>query len=72
MLDLDHLAGVDDDLTPYRGYVLDSLSAALWCIENTNSFENAVLLAVNLGDAADTTAAVTGQGAGAMYGYSAI
>ena len=66
------LAGVDEGLIPSGGYVLDSLRAALWCIENTNSFENAVLLAVNLGDDADTTAAITGQVAGAMCGYSAI
>ncbi|WP_213684973.1 ADP-ribosylglycohydrolase family protein [Roseicyclus sp.] len=66
------LAGVDDALIPSGGYVLDSLRAALWCIENTNSFENAVLLAVNLGDDADTTGAITGQIAGAMYGYSSI
>lgn len=45
---------------------------ALQCIENTTSFENAVLLAVNLGDDADTTAAITGQIAGAVYGYAAI
>jgi ADP-ribosylglycohydrolase len=66
------LGDVDDALIPSGGYVLDSLRAALWCIENTNSFENAVLLAVNLGDDADTTAAVTGQIAGALYGYSAV
>jgi ADP-ribosylglycohydrolase len=66
------LADVDDALIPSGGYVLHSLRAALWCIENTNSFENAVLLAVNLGDDADTTAAITGQVAGAMHGYSTI
>ena len=38
------LADVNDGLIPSGGYVLDSLRAALWCIENTNSFENAVLL----------------------------
>lgn len=66
------LSGLDDGLIPSGGYVLDSLRASLWCVENTNSFENAVLLAVNLGDDADTTAAITGQIAGAMYGYSAV
>jgi ADP-ribosylglycohydrolase len=65
-------SGVDGNLTPYGSYVLDSLRAALWCIENTNAFKNAVLLAVNLGDEVDTTAAITGQIAGAMHGYSAI
>jgi len=66
------LTGVYDAHIPSGGYVLDSLRASLWCIENGDSFESAVLLAVNLGDDADTTAAITGQIAGAMYGYSAI
>jgi ADP-ribosyl-[dinitrogen reductase] hydrolase len=66
------LSGVDDANIPSGGYVLDSLRAALWCIENTINYESAVFLAVNLGDDADTTAAITGQIAGAMYGYSAI
>ena len=66
------LSGVDDAVILSGGYVLDSLKASLWCIENTYSFENAVLLAVNLGDDADTTAAITGQIAGAIYGYAAM
>ncbi|WP_200887436.1 ADP-ribosylglycohydrolase family protein [Sphingomonas sp. ERG5] len=54
------------------GYVVDSLEAALWCVHETTSFEDAVLLAANLGDDADTVAAITGQLAGAIYGASAI
>jgi ADP-ribosyl-[dinitrogen reductase] hydrolase len=54
------------------GYVAHSLEAALWCIDETASFREAVLLAANLGDDADTTAAITGQLAGALYGASAI
>jgi len=54
------------------GYVVDSLEAALWCFATTDSYETAVLRAVNLGDDADTTAAVCGQVAGAFYGRSAI
>ena len=54
------------------GYVVDSLEAALWCFYMSNNFENAVLKAVNLGDDADTTAAICGQLAGAFYGESAI
>lgn len=54
------------------GYVVESLEAALWCFLNTNSFKDAVLLATNLGDDADTTAAIVGQVAGAFYGVSAI
>jgi ADP-ribosyl-[dinitrogen reductase] hydrolase len=54
------------------GYVAHSLEAALWCVGRTGSFEEAVLLATNLGGDADTTGAITGQLAGAVYGYQAI
>lgn len=54
------------------GYVVESLEAALWCFRNTDSFREAILRAVNLGDDADTTAAVCGQVAGACYGESGI
>lgn len=54
------------------GYVVDSLEASLYCFCKTKTFEDAVLMAVNLGDDADTTGAVTGQIAGAYYGYNAI
>lgn len=54
------------------GYVAHSLEAALWCVGRTGSFAEAVLLAANLGDDADTVAAITGQLAGALHGYSAI
>lgn len=54
------------------GYVAHSLEAALWCVGRTSSFASAVLLAANLGDDADTTAAITGQLAGALYGASGI
>ncbi len=54
------------------GYVVDCLEAALWAFATTDSFEQAVLAAVNLGDDADTTGAVCGQIAGAFYGKKAI
>ncbi|WP_298983695.1 ADP-ribosylglycohydrolase family protein [Caldilinea sp.] len=54
------------------GYVVDSLKAALWCFDRTDTFASAVLLAANLGDDADTTAAVCGQVAGAFYGEAGI
>ena len=54
------------------GYVVESLEAALWCFWKTESFEEAILKASNLGDDADTTAAVCGQVAGAYYGESGI
>jgi ADP-ribosyl-[dinitrogen reductase] hydrolase len=54
------------------GYVLDTLSAALWCLLRHDSFEATVVAAVALGDDADTTGAVSGALAGAFYGASAI
>ena len=52
--------------------MIDTLQSALWAVENSSSFEDAVLKAVNLGDDADTVGAVAGQIAGAMYGYATI
>lgn len=54
------------------GYVAHSLEAALWNVGRTGSVEQAILLAANLGEDADTTAAITGQLAGALHGTRAI
>lgn len=54
------------------GYVLHSLEASLWCLLTTNSYEDAVLKAVNLGSDSDTTAAITGGLAGLIYAYEGI
>ena len=51
---------------------MHTLEAALWSVSRTGDFRNAVLLAANLADDADTVAAVTGQLAGALYGRSGI
>jgi ADP-ribosyl-[dinitrogen reductase] hydrolase len=54
------------------GYVVHTLEAALWCVARTTSFRDAVVLAANLGDDADTVAAVTGQLAGALWGAASM
>lgn len=54
------------------GWVVKSLEASLWAFHNAESFEEAVLKAVNLGDDADTTGAICGQLAGACWGESGI
>lgn len=54
------------------GYVVRSLEAALWAFHNSDSFKEGCLMAVNLGDDADTTGAVYGQLAGAYYGEAGI
>jgi ADP-ribosyl-[dinitrogen reductase] hydrolase len=56
-----------------KGYIVDSLKAALWAFwSNKDSFEKGALAAVNLGDDADTTAAIYGQLAGAYHGYEQL
>ena len=67
----DYQAKAEDQIKG-SGYVVQSLEAALWCFWQTDSFEACVLRAANLGDDADTTAAVAGQVAGAFYGESGI
>lgn len=64
--------GASRDDIRSTGYVLDTLGAALWCVCNTDSYEECVLEAVNLGDDSDTTACVAGAFAGAFYGFDYI
>lgn len=54
------------------GYVVRSLEAALWAFYHAESFREGCLLAANLGDDADTTAAIYGQLAGAYWGERGI
>ena len=49
------------------GYVVHSLEAAIWCLFRSSNFEEAILLAVNLGGDTDTIAALTGGLAGIVY-----
>ncbi len=54
------------------GYVVNSLEASLWSFYRSSTFAEGCLLAANLGNDADTTAAVYGQLAGAYYGEASI
>lgn len=54
------------------GYVLHSLEASLWCFLNSDSYEETVLKAVNLGEDTDTTGAIAGGLAGMYYGIENI
>ncbi len=54
------------------GFVIDTLEAAFWCFLTTDNYRDAVEKAVNLGDDADTTGAVTGALAGLAYGLDGI
>ncbi|MCR4575479.1 MAG: ADP-ribosylglycohydrolase family protein [Lentisphaeria bacterium] len=54
------------------GWAVSTLQAALWAFETTNTFEDGMIAAVNLGGDADSIGAVFGQIAGAYYGFEAI
>ncbi len=54
------------------GYVVDTFEAAIWCLISTDSYKDAMLKAVNLGEDTDTVAAVAGGIAGLYYGYKDI
>jgi ADP-ribosyl-[dinitrogen reductase] hydrolase len=54
------------------GYVIHTYEAAVWCMLNTSSYEEAVLKAVNLGGDTDSIAALTGAMAGLVYGLDSI
>jgi ADP-ribosylglycohydrolase len=54
------------------GFAPRSLEAALWALSRHDDYRSAVLAAANLGDDADTTAAIAGQLGGALYGEGGI
>ena len=51
---------------------MKALEASLWAFATTDNYRDGCLKAVNLGDDADTTAAIFGQIAGAYYGANGI
>jgi len=70
---LDNLMTVTEDtLVSPTGYCIDSLKCALQSVRRTDSFEDALVDAVNRGGDADTIGAITGGLAGAVYGASGI
>jgi ADP-ribosyl-[dinitrogen reductase] hydrolase len=60
------------DALENSGWVQHTLESALWGLLNTDSFEEALIQVVNLGDDADTAGSVVGALAGARYGLGAI
>jgi ADP-ribosylglycohydrolase len=63
---------VSIDSIPSFGYVMNTLKASMYCFMTTDNYKDAVLMAVNLGNDSDTTAAVTGGLAGLYYGHQSI
>ena len=57
---------------PNSGWCVETLTAALWAFNTTDSFEEGMIAAVNLGGDSDSIGAVYGQIAGAYYGFDAI
>lgn len=68
----DKLGSYDEKDIKSGGYVIHTLEASIWCLLTTNSYQEAVLKAVNLGGDTDTTGIVTGGLAGLYYGLDAI
>ena len=55
------------------GYVMDTLHASLWCLQqHPDNYDEAVLAAINLGGDTDTTATVVGSLIGARLGGQAV
>ncbi|WP_369247011.1 ADP-ribosylglycohydrolase family protein [Streptomyces sp. R41] len=61
-----------DQATEFNGAVWPCLGSAVWALRTTESYEDAVRAAIDLGGDTDTVAAVTGGLAGAVYGAGAI
>lgn len=72
LVDLSEMKKLPSDDIQSSGYVLHTIEAAIWSLITTESFEDALLKAVNLGDDADTVGAVTAGLAGLYYGYESI
>eukprot|EP00927_Polykrikos_kofoidii_P046674 TRINITY_DN40833_c0_g1_i1.p1 TRINITY_DN40833_c0_g1~~TRINITY_DN40833_c0_g1_i1.p1 ORF type:complete len:602 (+),score=79.92 TRINITY_DN40833_c0_g1_i1:36-1808(+) len=58
--------------TYFGAYCMDGLAMALWALWHGSDFSSCVRLAVNLLGDADTVGAITGQLAGAVYGWRGI
>ncbi len=67
-----NLCELHEDDIQSSGYVIHSLEASLWCLLTTNSYKEAVLKAVNLGEDTDTTSAITGGLAVLVYSMEGI
>lgn len=72
LFDLKELKKISEDELCSSGYVIDSIEAAFWCLITTDSFQDCLLKAVNLGDDTDTIGAIAGGLAGLYYGYESI
>lgn len=72
LLEDGRLATRKEDEIDSSGYVMHTLTASIWCLLTSTSYEETVLKAVNLGGDTDTTGTVAGGLAGLLYGLEAI
>ena len=70
--DLKHPTDIDRHQVMSGGYVKETYQAAWWAFQTTDCFEDCIIKAINRGHDSDTTGAVAGMIAGAIYGYSEI
>lgn len=63
---------LDRDKVKSTPLAIDAIKAALWSVDSSNNFEEALIMAVNLAGDSSTVGAITGQLAGAIFGYSNI
>jgi len=66
------LASLAEREIPSSGYVVDTLTAALWCLLTSEDYRETVLKAVNLGEDTDTTGIAAGGLAGVHAGLAAV
>lgn len=55
-----------------KGYIVDTLEATLWILLNTNTYNQAIIGSINLGNDTDTVGACVGGLAGILYGIEKI
>ena len=72
LIRLDEFATSEEDTIKSSGYVVDSLEAAVWSLITTDTLEECLLRAVNLGDDSDTVGAIAGGLAALFYGYDSV
>jgi ADP-ribosylglycohydrolase len=68
----DNIWQLDASKIKSDGFVISTLEASIWAFLTTNSYEESVLKAINLGDDTDTIGAITGSLSGLFYGFDSI
>ena len=69
---IDDLSSVKKDKIKSSGFIVDTLEASIWCTLNSNSYEEAIVKAINLGEDTDTIGAIAGALNGIIYGEEQI